>query len=156
MENLLRSKSAEFYLRGINKQPDEWRQELIQNKGESTIDWNVFIIKLFMNKLNLAELDKPSFGYYKFISVNKEKPASSDNHHTIREKDYIFSMDTFSFEKKEGTKRHELEVGIQNGYNVLVCFSYWVASWNKFGIAKRQFDGFFRWYWNLLCKKFVY
>ena len=39
VENFLSSKSDEFYLRGINKLLDKW-QEVIQNNGEYTIDWN--------------------------------------------------------------------------------------------------------------------
>ena len=38
VENLLSSKAAEFYLRGINKPPDKW-PELIHNNGKYTIDW---------------------------------------------------------------------------------------------------------------------
>ena len=30
----------------------------------------------------IEKRNKPSFGYYKFISPGKKKPASSDNHHT--------------------------------------------------------------------------
>ncbi len=37
MENFLRLKPAEFYLRGINKLSDKW-QEVIQNNGEYNID----------------------------------------------------------------------------------------------------------------------
>ena len=33
VENLLRVKPAEFYLKGINKLPDKW-QEVIQDNGE--------------------------------------------------------------------------------------------------------------------------
>ena len=39
VENFLNLKAAEFYLKRINKWPDKW-QEMIQNNGESTIDWN--------------------------------------------------------------------------------------------------------------------
>ena len=38
VENFLSSKPAEFYLRGINKLPDKWQQEMIQNNGEYIID----------------------------------------------------------------------------------------------------------------------
>ena len=38
IENLS-SKPISFYLRGINKLLDKW-QEVIQNKGNYTIDWN--------------------------------------------------------------------------------------------------------------------
>ena len=38
-ENLLGSKPAEFYLRGINKLSDKW-QGVIQNNNEYTVDWN--------------------------------------------------------------------------------------------------------------------
>ena len=37
-ENLLSSKPVEFYLRRINKLPDEWL-EVIQNNDEYTIHW---------------------------------------------------------------------------------------------------------------------
>ena len=49
VENFLDSKSAEFYLRGINKLPDE-QQEAIQNNGEYIIDWNEFSDKLFIHE----------------------------------------------------------------------------------------------------------
>ena len=39
VENFLRLKPAEFYLRRINMLLDKW-QEVIQNNGEYTIDWN--------------------------------------------------------------------------------------------------------------------
>ena len=48
-ENMLSSKASEFYLSGINKQPDKW-QKLIQNNGEYTIHWILFFVELFMNK----------------------------------------------------------------------------------------------------------
>ena len=35
--------AAEFKLRGLNKLQDKW-QEMIQNNGEYTIDWNLFFI----------------------------------------------------------------------------------------------------------------
>ena len=37
MENFLRLKPAEFYLKGINELLDKW-QEVIQNNVEHTID----------------------------------------------------------------------------------------------------------------------
>ena len=40
VEIFLSLKSAEFYLRGINKFPNKW-QEMIQNNGEYTINWNI-------------------------------------------------------------------------------------------------------------------
>ena len=50
VENLS-SKPAEFYLIGI-KLPDKW-QEVIQN-NEYTIDWNLFIVKSFVNELYIS------------------------------------------------------------------------------------------------------
>ena len=43
VENFLRLKPVEFYLRGIYKQLDKF-QEIIQNNDEYTIDWNCQII----------------------------------------------------------------------------------------------------------------
>ena len=43
VESLLSLKPAKFYLRGINKLPDDW-QEVIENKDEYNIDWNLFIL----------------------------------------------------------------------------------------------------------------
>ena len=48
-------KLAEFYPWGINKLPVKWR-EMIQNKGKYTIDWNKFIVKLFVNKLYFTKM----------------------------------------------------------------------------------------------------
>ena len=45
VENFLSSKSVIIYLKEI-KQPDKW-QEVIQNNGEYTIDWNSFIHEYF-------------------------------------------------------------------------------------------------------------
>ena len=39
VENFLKSKPDEFYLRETNEQLDKW-QEVIQNNGEYIIDWN--------------------------------------------------------------------------------------------------------------------
>ena len=49
VENFLSLKPAEFYLRGINNLLDKW-QEVIENNDEYIIDWNKFIVKLFMNE----------------------------------------------------------------------------------------------------------
>ena len=56
VENIFNSKPAKFYLRGINKLPDNW-QEVIQNNGGCTIDWNQFVVRLLMNKLYLSETE---------------------------------------------------------------------------------------------------
>ena len=37
--NFLGLQATEFYLRGINKLPDKWK-EMIQNNGKYTINWN--------------------------------------------------------------------------------------------------------------------
>ena len=42
----LRSTRVELTLREIKKLDDKW-QELIENHGEYTIDWNWFIVKFF-------------------------------------------------------------------------------------------------------------
>ena len=71
------------------------------------------------------KLNKPSFGYYKSISVGKKKPASSDSHHTkeVIFKD-IFSLHSNSFKKMVGeTNRRGLEVSVQNGCHVSLCIS---------------------------------
>ena len=54
MENFLSSKAAEVYLKGINKLQDK---EVTQNRGNYTIAWNQFIVKLFMNKLYFTETE---------------------------------------------------------------------------------------------------
>ena len=46
VENFFSSKPAEFYSRGINKQPNKW-QKAIQSNGKHKLKF----IKLFMNKL---------------------------------------------------------------------------------------------------------
>ena len=48
MEYFLYSKPAEFYLSGIKTLSDKW-QVVIQNNYEYTINWNLFIVKSFMN-----------------------------------------------------------------------------------------------------------
>ena len=51
----------------------------------------------------IEKLNKPSFGYYKFISAGKEKPDFSDRHHTMeRKNNSYFLMDSSSFIKKLG------------------------------------------------------
>ena len=53
-ENLLNSKTAEFYLRGINKLRNEWQKVILDN-GEYT-DWLKLILlkqKLFMTQPNI-------------------------------------------------------------------------------------------------------
>ena len=52
VENLLSTKPAEFYLRGINTLLYKL-QEVIQNNGEYNIDWNQFIVKLLINYILL-------------------------------------------------------------------------------------------------------
>ena len=56
VENFLSSKPNEFYLRGINRQPDKW-QKVIQNNGKYTIDLCEFIVKLFKNKLFFTNME---------------------------------------------------------------------------------------------------
>ena len=56
-------------------------------------------------------LNKLSFGYYKFISAGKMKPASSDSSHTMEKKPDIFQWNLTRF-KKKGKKRYGLEVNV--------------------------------------------
>ena len=58
VENLLENflKPGESCLRGINKLADKWR-EIIQDNGEYTIDWNEFILELFMNKIYFTKTE---------------------------------------------------------------------------------------------------
>ena len=49
VKNFLSLIQAEFYLRRISKLPYKW-QEAIQNYSKYTIDWNEYIVRLFMNK----------------------------------------------------------------------------------------------------------
>ena len=56
MENFLGSKRADFFFfRGINKLLEE-REDVIQNNGEYTIDWNLFIDKLFVDELYFTKM----------------------------------------------------------------------------------------------------
>ena len=52
MNSLLNCKTIEFYLRGINKLPDNW-QEMIINNSENTIDGNEFVVELQNNRILL-------------------------------------------------------------------------------------------------------
>ena len=52
VKNLLSSKQAELYLRGISKLPDKWQEE-IQNNGKYSTEWNSFIVKLFKSYILL-------------------------------------------------------------------------------------------------------
>ena len=56
VKNFLCSKSAEFYLRRINKRSYEL-QDVIQNNGKHNIDWNKFIVKLFMSQSYLTKTE---------------------------------------------------------------------------------------------------
>ena len=73
MENFSSSKPAEFYLKGINKQPDKW-QEVIQNNGKYTTDWNSLLHCSWINYIQLKRklfMNQPN-RFYKF-SKNKIK-----------------------------------------------------------------------------------
>ena len=56
MENFFNSKPGEFYLRGINKLSDKW-WEVIKNNCKYIIDWNSFIVKLFLYKLYFTKTE---------------------------------------------------------------------------------------------------
>ena len=50
MEKLKSSKPVKFYLRRIKKRTDQW-QEVIQNNDKYIMDFNLFIVELFINKI---------------------------------------------------------------------------------------------------------
>ena len=55
-ENLLSLKPAKLLLRKIKKLSDKW-QDMIQNSHKYPIDWNQFIVKLFMNELQFSKME---------------------------------------------------------------------------------------------------
>ena len=67
-----------------------------------TFDFNVYIY-MYIHTLK-KKRDKPSFGFYKFISAANSigETASSDSHHTMKRKKFLyFSKDSHNSKKKD-------------------------------------------------------